>query len=152
MWTNKPTIRGISVLLRVGERIGKPSGSVATPDLQHGLPKGTGHTLKVQKNHFPNFPVKHLRLDNAKEFRSHAFEDFCTASVIDFSDSVAYEHSQNGLAEAYVKKIQLVARPLLLHANLPSSFWGHAVLHAAALLKMRPTLLNVQTPIELLTG
>ena len=104
------------------------------------------------KNHFPNSPVKHLRLDNAKEFRSHAFEDFCTASVIDFSDSVAYEHSQNGLAEAYVKKIQLVARPLLLHANLPSSFWGHAVLHAAALLKMRPTLLNVQTPIELLTG
>ena len=39
-----------------------------------------------------------------------------------------------------------------MHAKLPSSLWGHAVLHAAALLKIRPSLLNVQTSHELLTG
>ena len=103
-------------------------------------------------NHFPNFPIKHLRLDNTKGFRSHAFEDFCTASWIEFAYSVAYEHSYNGLAEAFVKKIQLVARPLLLHVNIPSSLWGHAILHAATLLKITLTLLNVQTPPEYLTG
>ena len=30
--------------------------------------------------------------------------------------------------------------------------WGHAVLHATALLKLRPTLLNTQTPLELQLG
>src|SRR6202048_3504192 len=104
------------------------------------------------KNHFPDNPIKYLRMDNAQEFRSHAFEDYCTASGINLTYSVPYEHSQNGLAEAFVKKIQLVARPLLLHSRRPSNMWGHAVLHAAALLKLRPTLLNTQTPHERLSG
>ena len=103
-------------------------------------------------NYFSNFLIKYIKLDNTKEFRSHAFEDLCTASGIELTYLVAYEHSQNRLAEAFVRKIQLVARSLLLHANLPSSLWGHTVLHAAALLKIRPTMLNVQTPHELLTG
>lgn len=104
------------------------------------------------RNHFPDFPIKYLRMDNALEFRSHAFEDYCTATGITLTYSVPYEHSQNGLAEAFIKKIQLVTRPLLLQAQLPSSMWGHAVLHATSLLKLRPTLLNVQTPAELQSG
>jgi hypothetical protein len=104
------------------------------------------------RNHFPENPIKHLRMDNAKEFRSQVFEDYCTAMGINLTYSVPYEHSQNGLAEAFIKKIQLIARPLLLHANLPATLWGHAVLHAAALLRLRPTLLNTQTPYELIAG
>ena len=104
------------------------------------------------KNHFPEHPVKFLRMDNALEFRSQAFEDYCTATGITLTYSVPYEHSQNGLAEAFIKKVQLVTRPLLIHAKLPDSFWGHAVLHAAALLRLRPTLLNQQTPLELTAG
>ena len=91
-------------------------------------------------------------MDNAKEFRSHDFEDYCTATGIALTYSVPYEHAQNGLAEAFIRKIQLIARPLLLHAKMPSNLWGHAVLHAASLLKLRPTLLNTQTPQELLSG
>ena len=104
------------------------------------------------RNHFPKFPIKYLRMDNALEFRSYAFEDYCVASGISLTYLVPYEHSQNGLAEAFIKKIQLVTRPLLLQAQLPSSMWGLAVLHATALLKLRPTLLNVQTPAELQSG
>jgi hypothetical protein len=104
------------------------------------------------RNHFPDFPIKYLRMDNALEFRSHTFEDYCVATRIALTYSVPYEHSQNGLAEAFIKKIQLVTRPLLLQAQLPSSMWGHAVLYATALLKLRPTLLNVQTPAELQSG
>jgi hypothetical protein len=104
------------------------------------------------RNHFPDFPIKYLRMDNALEFRSHAFEDYCVATCIALTYSVPYEHSQNGLAEAFIKKIQLVTRLLLLQAQLPSSMWGHVVLHATALLKLRPTLLNVQIPAELQSG
>ncbi len=32
------------------------------------------------------------------------------------------------------------------------NLWGHVVLHAASILKLRPTLLNTQTPHELLSG
>ena len=104
------------------------------------------------RNHFPDHPIKFLRMDNAQEFRSHVFEDYYTTIGITLTYSVPYEHSQNGLAETFIKKIQLIARPLLLHANLPSNLWGHAVLHATSLLKLRPTLLNTQTPQELLSG
>ena len=102
--------------------------------------------LLLYRNHFPDNPIKYLRMDNAQEFRSHAFDDYCVATGISLTYSVPYEHGQNGLAEAFIKKIQLIARPLLLHANLPSNLWGHAVLHATSLLKLRPTLLNTQTP------
>ena len=102
--------------------------------------------------HFPDKQIQTLRMDNAREFRSHAFEDFCTVTGIELTYSVPYEHSQNGLAEAFIKKIQLVSRPLLLHAGLPTSMWGHAVLHAATLLRLRPTLLNTQTSLEIVSG
>ena len=104
------------------------------------------------RNHFPDFPIKYMRMDNAQEFRSHTFEDCCVATGITLTYLVPYEHSQNGLAEAFIKKIQLVTRPLLLHANLPSTMWGHAVMHATTLLKLRPTLLNTQSPLELQSG
>lgn len=55
------------------------------------------------KTHFPDYPVKYLRMDNAQEFSFHAFEDYCTASNITFTYSIPYEHSQNGLAEASIK-------------------------------------------------
>ena len=87
------------------------------------------------RTHFPDHPIKTLRMDNAKEFRSQKFEDYCVATGMSLSYAVPYEHAQNGLAEAFIKKIQLISRPLLLHANLPSSFWSHAVLHAATLLR-----------------
>ena len=46
----------------------------------------------------------------------------------------------------------MVARPLLLFAKLPATLWRHAILHAAALLRLRPTLLNPITSQELLTN
>jgi hypothetical protein len=104
------------------------------------------------RTHHPDFLVKTLRMDNVGEFKSQHFEDYCVAMGIELTYSVPYEHSQNGLAEAFIKKIQLISRPLLLQAGLPSHLWTHAVLHAASLLKYRPTLLNDFSPLELLLG
>jgi hypothetical protein len=104
------------------------------------------------RTHYPDSPIQTLRMDNAKEFRAQQFEDYCVASGITLTYAVPYEHAQNGLAEAFIKKIQLISRPLLLHAKLPSHFWSHAVLHAATLLKYRPTLLNDHSPLELLSS
>lgn len=94
-------------------------------------------------NHFPNYPIKCLRMYNAQELRSQFFYDYCTTAGIFFKCYVFYEYSQNGLAKVFIKNIQLVTIPLFLYANFPSSFWGHVVLHPAALLRLRPTLLNI---------
>ena len=115
------------------------------------FPKLLAMILKIRA-HYPDANIKTLRMDNAREFRSQTFEDYCVASGITLTYAVPYEHSQNGLAEAYIKKIQLVVRPLLIHAKLPSSLWGHAVLYATALLRLRPTLLHTQTPLEIVSG
>jgi hypothetical protein len=104
------------------------------------------------RTHNLDFPVKTLRMDNAEEFKSQHFEDYCLATGIELTYSVLYEHSQNGLAEAFIKKIQLISRPLLTQAGLPSYFWAHAVLHAATLFRYCPTLLNDFSPLELASG
>ena len=74
------------------------------------------------RTHYLDYPVKTLHMDNAGEFKSQHFEDYCMATGIELTYSVPYEHSQNGLAEASIKKIQLISRPLLIQANLPSYF------------------------------
>jgi hypothetical protein len=38
-------------------------------------------------------------MDNAQDFWSHAFEDYCTTTGITLTHSFPYEHAQNGLAE-----------------------------------------------------
>jgi hypothetical protein len=49
---------------------------------------------------------------------------------------VPYVHIQNGLAEYLIKRIRLISWPLLQGCNLPTSCWGHTVLHAADLVQL----------------
>jgi len=41
--------------------------------------------------HFPNYPIKTLQMDNAQEFQSRSFEDYCITTEIDLTYSVLYE-------------------------------------------------------------
>jgi hypothetical protein len=66
--------------------------------------------------------------------------------------SVPYVHTQNGLAESLIKRIKLIARPSLHNCNLPISYWGHAVLHAADLIQLRPTAYHSTFPLYLVRG
>jgi hypothetical protein len=43
-------------------------------------------------------------------------------------------HTQNGLADSFIKRIKLIARFLLHNCNLPITCWGHAVLHVSDLI------------------
>ena len=40
---------------------------------------------------------------------------------INVEHSVAHVHTQNGLAESLIKRLQLIARPLLMKTKLPAS-------------------------------
>ena len=51
-----------------------------------------------------------------------------------------------------IKRVQIIARTLLLRTKLGSSAWGHAVLHVAALIRIRPTALHTHSPLQLVFG
>ncbi|CAA7020278.1 unnamed protein product [Microthlaspi erraticum] len=86
--------------------------------------------------HFPDYAIKKVRLDNAGEFTSAAFNDFCMSVGIDVEHPVPHVHTQNGMAESLIKRLQLIARPLILRTKLPITVWGHAILHAGALVQV----------------
>ena len=67
-------------------------------------------------------------------------------------EPVAHVHTQNGLAESFIKRLQLIARPLLMRTKMPISIWGHAILHAATLIRIRPTSYHTFSPLQLVLG
>ena len=101
---------------------------------------------------FPDHQIKRIRLDNAGEYSSHAFDEYCMSIGITVEHPVAHVHTQNGLAESFIKRLQLIARPLLMRTKLPTAAWGHAILHAAALILLRPTSYHKYSPLQLTCG
>jgi transposase InsO family protein len=65
------------------------------------------------KANYPEYRIKSIRMDNAAEFSSRAFNDYCMTQGIEVQHSVPYIHRQNGLVESLIKRIKLIARPLL---------------------------------------
>jgi hypothetical protein len=88
-------------------------------------------------------------MDNAAEFSSQAFNDYCMVQGNEVQHSVPYVHTQNGLVESLIKRIKLISRPLLQGCNLPTSCWGHAILHAAVIVQLRPTTYHTTSPLQL---
>jgi hypothetical protein len=86
------------------------------------------------KAKFPEHQIQFTRLHNAAEFSLRAFNDYYTAQGIQVQHSIPYVYTQNGLVESLIKRIKLIARPLLHNCNLPISCWGHVVLHDADLI------------------
>ena len=73
--------------------------------------------------HFSYYPIKTIRLDNAGEFTSQIFNKFYMLIGINVEHSVAHVHTQNGLTESLIKRLQLIARSLLMKTKLPASTW-----------------------------
>ncbi|KAM1407736.1 hypothetical protein ACFX2I_008345 [Malus domestica] len=90
------------------------------------------------KAHHPDYPIKSIRLDNAGEFTSKTFDDYCMSVGVEVEHPIPHVHTQNGLAEAFIKRLQMIARSLVIRTKLPIAAWGHAILHAAKLVCLRP--------------
>jgi hypothetical protein len=102
------------------------------------------------KNHFPDYRIKTIYFDNAKEFLSKTFAAYCDSIGITIKTSLPYEH--NCPAETGIKLVQSIARPILLQSNLPPTAWGHAILHASDLLNLRPATHTQCTPTAMATN
>jgi hypothetical protein len=104
------------------------------------------------RNQYPDRQIRSIRFDNAAEFVSATMKKFLDSLGIAHETCVPYAHSQNGSAEAHIKRLQQVARTLLMGCNLPASAWGYAIFHANALLNLRPVGEMNESPKELVEG
>ena len=68
-----------------------------------------------------DYTIKTIRLDNVGEFTSQAFNDYYMSIEVDVEHLVVHVHTQNGLAESFIKRLQLIARPILIRTKLPIS-------------------------------
>ena len=66
---------------------------------------------------------------------------------ISVEHQVAHVHTQNGLVESFIKCLILIMRPLLMKSKLPIFEWGHAILHAMALIRIMPTSYHSSSPL-----
>ena len=55
------------------------------------------HIIRLQA-HFPDYPIKKICLDNAGEFISKAFDDYCMSVGIEVEHPIVHVHTQNDLA------------------------------------------------------
>ncbi|XP_028799232.1 uncharacterized protein LOC114754600 [Neltuma alba] len=104
------------------------------------LMKEKSETLQIFKN-FHSFvktqfqtPIKVLRSDNAKEYVSGAFREFLEEQGIHHQTLCVYTPQQNGVAEWKNRHLLEVTRAIMMERNVPSMFWGDAVLTVAYLI------------------
>jgi hypothetical protein len=112
----------------------------------HVFAKFMTQVIRVKVN-YHEYRIKSIRMDNVAEFSSRAFNNYCMAQGIEVQYYVLYVHTQNGLEEYLIKRIKLIARPLLQGCNLPTSYWGLAILHAANLVQLRPIAYQTTSPL-----
>jgi hypothetical protein len=117
----------------------------------HAFAKFMTLIIRLKVN-FPEHWLQSVRLDNAVEFSSQAFNDYCMDQRIEVQHSVPYVHTQNGLVESLIKRIKLIIRLLLHNCNLCITYWGHAVLHAADIIQLWPTAYRSASPLYLVHG
>ena len=58
---------------------------------------------------FLDYPIKTIRLDNAGEFTSQTLNENCMSIGINIEHHVAHVHTQNGLVESLIKRLQLIS-------------------------------------------
>ena len=68
---------------------------------------------------------------------------------INIEHPVAHTHTQNGLAKSFIKRLQLIARPLLMKTKLSTSTWAHAIMHVVVLIDIQPTTYHKYAPSQL---
>ena len=70
---------------------------------------------------FHDYPIKTIILDNAGDFTSQTFTDYCMSVGINVEHLVTHTHTQNGLEKSLIKRPQLIAQPLLMKTKLLTS-------------------------------
>jgi hypothetical protein len=94
--------------------------------------------------------TKIIRTDGAGDFMSPAFEAHCKdQGILKFEHSAPHSPQQNGRVESVFRCLYVMARAMLFHAHLPTSFLLLALQHALFLWNRTVHTGQTKTPWEL---
>jgi hypothetical protein len=98
--------------------------------------------------------IEEIQTDNAGEMTSGASGAYLSSRGITHRLVVAGDSESNGIAERVNRTIMDITNAMLLHSQVPPSFWTHAVRHSAFLINRRPSsfLGGKRTPFRPFTG
>lgn len=94
--------------------------------------------------------LKILRTDNALEYTSSEFSQFCTSHGILHHTSCSYTSQQNGVVECKNRHLLDIACTQLFHMNVPKRYWADAVLTASFFINHMPTSVLGKSPFSIL--
>ena len=96
--------------------------------------------------------IKTLRSDRGGEYLSQEFGDHLKECGIVSQLTPPGTPQWNGVSERRNRTLLDMVRSMMSHANLPSSFWGYALLTTSLTLNRVPTKMVQKTPYEIWTG
>ena len=96
--------------------------------------------------------IKALRSDRGGEYLSHEFDDLLKECGIVSQLTPPGTPQWNGVSERRNRTLLDMVRSMMSHADLPISFWGHALETAAFTLNRVPSKSVQKTPHEMWTG
>ena len=106
--------------------------------------------IKLRAHH-PNYPIKYVRLDNAEEFTSKTFDDYWMSVGVEVEHPVSHVHTQNGLPKAFINRLQMIARSLVIRTKFSIAAWDLAILHETMLVNLRPIATQPYSALQLVT-
>ncbi|KAM2086934.1 hypothetical protein ACFX1R_024424 [Malus domestica] len=71
---------------------------------------------------------------------------------VEVEHHVPHVHNQNGLAEVFIKRLQMIARSLVIRTKLLIIACGHAIFHVAKLVRLRLVATQPFSVLQLVTG
>ncbi|WJX96077.1 hypothetical protein P8452_77325 [Trifolium repens] len=96
--------------------------------------------------------IKTLRSDRGGEYLSQEFNDYLKECGIVSQLTPPGTPQWNGVSERRNRTLLDMVRSMMSHADLPNSFWGHALLTAAYTLNRVPSKKVDKTPYEIWSG
>jgi transposase InsO family protein len=97
--------------------------------------------------------ISTIRSDNAQEFKSASFVEYCAVYGISKQYTTTYSSNQNGVAERLYLTLFDGVRTLLIDSKLPLTLWDEAAMSMAYTRNRSPTSANsLVTPYELFHG
>src|SRR5271167_622425 len=91
--------------------------------------------------------VSFLQTDEGGEYEN-VMRQLLDQTGITHLRSPPYSHQSNGLAERLNRTLKDAARTMMIHANLPDSFWAKAMVQACEIYNMLPHESTGKTPYE----
>jgi hypothetical protein len=92
--------------------------------------------------------VSFLQTDEGGEYEGF-MRQLLNETGITHLRSPPYSHQSNGLAERLNRTLKDAARTMMIHANLPDSFWAKAMAQACEIYNMLPHESTGKTPYEI---